>query len=259
MTGARQDRAPTWRTHAIATLAALAALYGVVLVHGAGQTLLALTLLIITALALWTYTSGRTHALRYLFPGIAAAIVFVIFPMLYTIGIGFTNYSSNNLLDLDRARSYLQEDAVPAAGTTHGFTLHAAGAQFQLRVTSPDGDAAWATPPIALDAAQPAPHEIALEPADAATGMALPTRSVVAQLPALRALTLRAPGGPPLKLTGLREFAHLAPQVLRQRCGGIGQRLVLADQAAQLLGECLEARFERGVGLRERNRGRHQQ
>ena len=82
-----------WPGRLLAAAAAAALLYAVMLVHAAGESLLAMTLLVITALTLWTYTSRRTGASRYLFPGIAAALVFVIFPMLYTIGIGFTNYS----------------------------------------------------------------------------------------------------------------------------------------------------------------------
>jgi maltose/maltodextrin transport system permease protein len=86
-----------------------------------------MTLLVITALALWTYTSRRTGASRYLFPGIAAALVFVIFPMLYTIGIGFTNYSSTNLLDASRAKAYLLEESTQAAGSERAFSLHREG------------------------------------------------------------------------------------------------------------------------------------
>ncbi|MBU6258121.1 MAG: hypothetical protein KGO01_06845, partial [Burkholderiales bacterium] len=104
-------------------LVALAALgfYGVLLVHAAGQSMLALLLLLLTALALWTYGSRRTHALRYLFPAIAGALLFVVFPMLYTMGMGFTNYSSRNLLDRERARADLLSEAVVAPGSARGF------------------------------------------------------------------------------------------------------------------------------------------
>ena len=57
----------------------LGALYVVAMVYAAGQTLLAGTMLAITALALWVYSSAKTYAWRYLFPGIAAALVFVVF------------------------------------------------------------------------------------------------------------------------------------------------------------------------------------
>ena len=82
-------------------------LAAVVQVHAVGQTLLAVLLLACGGLAVWAYTSPRTLALRYLLPGIGAAVVFVIFPMLYTVGIAFTNYSASNLLEFERAREVL--------------------------------------------------------------------------------------------------------------------------------------------------------
>ena len=39
--------------------------------------------------------------------------LFVAFPLLYTVQIGFTNYSSNNLLSLPRATEYLLEQSLP--------------------------------------------------------------------------------------------------------------------------------------------------
>lgn len=51
-------------------LLALAALYLVTLLYAVGETLLAGMLLVLVALAAWTYTSAKTMALRYLFPGI---------------------------------------------------------------------------------------------------------------------------------------------------------------------------------------------
>ena len=56
-----------------------------------------------------------------------------------------------------------------------------------------------------------------------------------------------------------RQLAHFAAQVFGQRRRRIGQRLVLADEAAQFLLEVLEARVERGVGVRGGTRGGEQQ
>jgi maltose/maltodextrin transport system permease protein len=96
--------ASAWRLAAIA-VAAIATLYAVMLVHATGQTALAVVLLVVGTLALWTYTSKRSGALRYLLPGVAAALLFVVFPMLFTMGMGFTNQSSSNLLDPERVRA----------------------------------------------------------------------------------------------------------------------------------------------------------
>ena len=109
-----------------------------------------LALLVIVALALWIYASPRTYAYRYLFPGIAAALVFVVFPMLYTIGIGFTNYSSKNLLEFDRARQYLLDETTIGEGTRLATTVHPVDGGFRLRLEDADAEKAWLTGPVAL-------------------------------------------------------------------------------------------------------------
>jgi maltose/maltodextrin transport system permease protein len=214
------------------------ALYTVLRVHAAGQSLLALTLLVITALALWTYTSARTNALRYLFPGVATAALFVVFPMLYTVGIGFTNYSSQNLLDEAQARAFLLDEAAPAPDSARAFTLHPEGGRWRLRLAAAAGSeadrnsdsntgnsagtsTALLTPPLALAApaegaaaAPRRPVALAAESSAApAPGLApaLPLREVVPLLPALRRLALNTPDGATLSLVSLREFAQMQP------------------------------------------------
>ncbi len=209
------------RGRVVILLLALAALYAVFRVHAAGEALLAVTLLVVTTLALWTYTSARSHAARYLFPGIAAALVFVIFPMLYTMGIGFTNYSSANLLDEDRVRAYLLEEAVHKPGSARPFSLHREGAGVRVVLPADEGRPALATPALPLEGA--APRQVALEPAEAATP-ALPLRDVVALLPALRTLTLQSADGTALRLSSLREFAQ------RQALYRAGEDGALVDQ-----------------------------
>ena len=213
----------------LAGLAGTAAcLYAVVLVHAAGQTLLALTLLLITALALWTYTSPRTNALRYLFPGVAAAAIFVVFPMLYTVGIGFTNYSTQNLLDQDAARAVLLEEATPAPDSARAFTLHVAGDQFIVRVAQPDGSA-LATAAVALKAPAEASGTPVVTPLLPVAGTALPDplplRDVVPHVPALRALALTTPEGTRLSIISLREVAAMQPLFTPQADGALVDRV----------------------------------
>ena len=258
-------------------LLAAAGLYGVVLVHAAGQALLALTLLVLTTAAVWVYSSARTHALRYLYPGIAAALVFVVFPMLYTVGIGFTNTSSSNLLERAQVHAYLLQERIPLAGSARGFTLHAAeGGRVRVRLDAPQepspalGPAAGAlvSAPLALDdrasaspsAPQPAAPPLALEPAATAPppGPALPLREHVLRLPALRALVLQAPDGTRLELLGLREFAQLAPLYREQADGALVDALTgtayRPDEATGFYtsasGERLQPGYRVNVGLR---------
>ncbi len=220
---ARAKPRSTWGGHALALGVTAVLLYGVLRVHAAGESLLALTLLVVAAMTLWTYTSRSSHALRYLFPGVAAALVFVIFPMLYTIGMGFTNYSSANLLDHDRARRYLLEEAVLKPGSARPFTLHRADRGVRLQLPADDGRAALVSAPLALAGAAPAGPQPLSEGSLGDTPLNMV--DTVALLPALRALQLKTPDGTLLNLASLREVAVTQPLYLAQPDGSLLDQL----------------------------------
>ncbi len=200
-----RPRSGAWRPIATTALLALASLAAVLHVHREGQTLLAVVLLAVTAAAAFTYGHPRTQALRYLFPGIAAALVFVVFPMLTTIGMGFTNTSSSNLLDAARVREVLLEESAVRPGSARPFELRRDATGLRLWLPAEGERPALVSPPLSTES-RPLP----LGPGEAAPGSAVPLREVVAQLPALRPLTLRA-GEDTLSLISLREFAVLQP------------------------------------------------
>jgi len=203
----------------------LATLAAVMHVHAAGQPLLAVALLVLACTALWAGTLARHTAWPYLLPGLAAAAVFVVFPMAYTVAIGFTNTSSSNLLPRQEVRALLLQQRTVQPGSARGFTLHAqAPGRVRLRL-APDLQTA------ALDLSDPAPGARlqarleavteAVTEAGAGAGPALPLREHVLRLPALRALVLTAPDGRTYELLGLREFAQLLPQYRQEADGAL--------------------------------------
>ena len=145
-----------WLVPATFALFGLAALYISVLVYAAGETLLAGTILVIVALAVWVYSSARTYAWRYLFPGIAATLIFVVFPILYPMAIGFTNYRSKNLLTFERATRYLLDETHRAEGPAYAFSLHGDGREYRGRLENEDASAVFVTGPLALSRNMPA-------------------------------------------------------------------------------------------------------
>jgi maltose/maltodextrin transport system permease protein len=199
--------------YALLAVIALAALYLVALVYAVGQTLLAGTLLVLTALALWTYTSSKTMALRYLFPGVVAAVVFVVFPMLYTVAIGFTNYSSRNLLDHERARAFFLDETFRGPGPGYAFSLHTDLHQFRIRLQDQDDEKlSFVSSPLALKKTATLTADVLPEAAANVTlGEALPLKDVIAQQVDLKALSLRLPDGRQVRMTSLREFAPVQP------------------------------------------------
>ncbi len=205
---------------AFAIALAIAALYGVTVVYAAGETLLAGTMLVITGLAVWIYSSGKVYAYRYLFPGIAAALIFVVFPMLYTMVIGFTNYSSRNLLDFERATRYFLEETYQAEGASYAVTVHAEGAAHRLRFEQPDDGKAWLSGALMLS--DLAPREITVQPAgDTALPDPVQLKELIALQPGMKALTVQIPDAGKVRMTGLREFGPVQPLYERRADGSL--------------------------------------
>jgi maltose/maltodextrin transport system permease protein len=243
---------------ALLALFVLAALYLITVVYATGETILAAILLVIVALALWIYSSARTYAFRYLFPGIAAALIFVVFPMLYTISIGFTNYSSRNLLEFPRAKQYFLDETFRADGTTFTTTLHADGTEFRLRLENGETGKALLVGPLALVSDKPLEVSAAPEEeAKAALREPVSLKELIARQQALRALTVRLPDGGLVRMTGLREFAPVQPLYVANPDGSLKNQ-----QTGELIrpnldtgffetaaGEPLQPGFQVNIGL----------
>ena len=193
----------------IIALALLALLWMVFSLFTAGQPLIALGVMIFGGTALAIYGTATSLAWRYLFPGVAGMLLFVAFPLVYTVQIGFTNYSSANLLEFKRAREYLLSQTTVDEAHAFDTSLHAEGGSYRLVLTARDGGARFETGP--LDLRKPAQAELALRQAQGERVGALPLRDVIALRDGLRALQLQAPGGKTLSYAGLREFAPLEP------------------------------------------------
>jgi maltose/maltodextrin transport system permease protein len=206
-----------WLGPAIATLAALALLWFVFSLWAAAQPLAAVGVLALGGTALLVYGTATSVAWKYLFPGVAGMLVFVAFPMLYTVQIGFTNYSSSNLLDFERSQAYLLEQSVVDERQAYAYTLHVEGSQHRLRLLPPelaDGTRgpALITPPLALDGTAPAGPVPLQAQRDLKLGPALDLRGLIAQRAGLMGLQLQVPGGgAPLRYAGLREFGVIQP------------------------------------------------
>jgi maltose/maltodextrin transport system permease protein len=221
--------------------AALALLYVVGVVYAAGRPLAATACLAASSLGFYVYLARPASAWRYLFPGIAGMAVFVVFPILYTVRVGFTNYSSRNLLDFDRATQYLLDQTTTGAGPRYAFTLHRDGEAYRLVLTPlPEEEGAagaapapqFVTPP--LDLTRPTPpagvEAVPLSPGGFQPGEPLSLKELIQHRQALSGLKVRFPGGGQASMAGLREFAPLRPLYQREADGSLvnptsGERL----------------------------------
>ena len=122
-----------------ALLAAIAALngYAVVLMYARGEYALALLTLFVVAIGIYVFSAKKAYSFRYIFPAITAMVVFIIFPLAYTVGMAFTNYSGTNLLSLQRVQAFHLDKTFPVAGGAFSFDLRDAGeGQYQFILKS---------------------------------------------------------------------------------------------------------------------------
>ena len=202
-------------------LLALVGLFVVTTVYATGESLLAGIMLVTLAIFVWIYTSPKTYAYRYMFPGIGAALIFVVFPMLYTIRIGFTNYSSKNLLTFKRATAYLLEETYRAEGATFRAAFHGEGGKVRIRLEDDATGHAFVTEPFALG--REGEHPILTAAPETAPLIAeeLPLKDLIDAQPFLKGVHVRMPDGLQVGMTGLREFAPSRPQYSQNPDGSL--------------------------------------
>jgi maltose/maltodextrin transport system permease protein len=260
-----------WLKWPLAAALALACLWLVFRIYATGQALWALGALALFASGFYVYLTNVAFAYRYLFPGLAGMALFVVFPILYTFQIGFTNYSSINLLTQERSAAYLLEQMAPGEGEPYAFSLHAEGTGFRIVVAPKQDDEpdeakaaelraqTFVSPPLALISPRP-PGEIVMLPLAQASfqpNEPLPLAEVLKRRKVLSELQLKLPDGKVLSYAGVREFGVLEP--VWKRNGDASLTLVKTGQVAKPNldtgffefegGEKIQPGFKVGIGF----------
>lgn len=89
--------------------------------HGQLAFAILFTIVIAAGLAVSWFKGLYPH--RYIFPGVAGMVIFIIFPLVYTIYISFTNYSAKNLFTLERTEQYHLGKTYSVPGGSYKFDL----------------------------------------------------------------------------------------------------------------------------------------
>jgi maltose/maltodextrin transport system permease protein len=207
--------------------------YAATLMYMNGEFPFAMLTVIVTSLGLYFFGSKKTYAHRYIFPGIAGMIIFVLFPLFYTVNLAFTNYSGKNQLTFERAQGVFL-DRTYKSGDSYPFTLHEADNGYQLSLKV-DGEE-LVTPVIALD--NDSVINLDLTPGSA-QGEALKIKEIIAKKNELGQIELMLPNQEEVRMSGLRKF------------GAVGPLYTKLDEEGELLknnrtGAIVKANFETG-------------
>ena len=202
-----------WLKWALIAFINIALLYIVTMMYAQGEFAFALVLLVITALGSWVFTSKKAYNFRYVYPSLLGVILFVVFPLIYTVNIAFTNYSSNNLLSFERVKEIHLNKTYSSDSGKFSLSLYSEADQYQLNlVNKKDNSERFITESFSLDSnisSVQASSDIEL------SGKKLPMRAVMKNRKKLNMLSVVLPDGRQLAMTGLREFGSMQPQFLQ--------------------------------------------
>jgi maltose/maltodextrin transport system permease protein len=182
-------------------------LFGAFYLYMLAQPLFGAILLALAVGVAIVFGANRFYGARFIFPGIAAVLIFIAFPVIYTVYLGFTNYSSFNLLTYERAVSVLTARGTVDPATEQPFTV--ARDDDGYRIWLPE--AGLLSDPVML---APGLTEADLAPGNAPTDLLAP-RDAVALRGGLQTLVLMTPDGQELRNAGLRTFATVTPDYVR--------------------------------------------
>lgn len=183
--------------------------YLIMLMYAQGEYLFAIVTLILVSLGLYVFANRRAYAWRYVYPGIAGMGLFVLFPLICTIAIAFTNYSSTNQLTFERAQSVLM-DRQYQTGQTFTFGLYPDVDQWRLQLQSPDNNTLLISNPFNLN--EGGEQKITVVPtAEEQTGEPASLRIITQNRQALNGLVAVLPNGSELRMSSLRQFAEASP------------------------------------------------
>lgn len=190
-------------------ISSLILLYIVSIIYLTGYTALAFITLVVSCLTLYVYLHKPLIAYRYLWPGLIGIAVFVVFPLVHTINMGLTNFSSSNLLEYERAKQYFLDETYISGDNQLAFTLHKHSNGYQLKLT--DQDKIYTSAPISLGEEQ----QITLMETDDSSSLTLgdplPMGQVIKLRDSIKKLNLNLPDGQQLGMQGLRRFAMSSP------------------------------------------------
>jgi maltose/maltodextrin transport system permease protein len=198
-----QRRSSSIPARLAAALAAGLALLVVFELYASDNPVLAAACLAGFALAFYVYSSTRTYSARYLFPGLSGIALFVVLPLLYTVWISFTNYSSTNLLTFERATEVLLSELYQdESAARYQLSLHRDGVAFRIVLRSGDDEPAPADDGPGMMGPDPTATDdaVAAPAADAGAAPAPPPPRPAAT--AFVSPPLPLTGGKPITVTG---------------------------------------------------------
>lgn len=198
------NKSTHWLKYLLAGLILLIDFYLVVLMYSQGEYLFAILTLVILTSGVYIFTSKTTYAWRYVYPGITGMVIFILFPLIATIAIAFTNYSGSNQLAFERAVKVLSEQRY-YSGDKFNFALHPqSDNQYKISLVNPNTEQTFVSESFTLGAEE----SIAVTEQAMPSEEAAPIRVITQNRTALQATKVVLPDNNELTMSSLRQFSE---------------------------------------------------
>ena len=196
-----------WIKWGLLTLITLIAGYAVVLMYAHNETVFALVTLVLVSSGVVVFARQDTYSHRYIYPGLAAMFLFIIFPLMYTIGIAFTNYSGANQLTFERVQLQFLAQKYEKPGTDFKFEVYQLDDK-KIQLYLENDRQALVSPVITLDQTNKNIDLTSLSTTIEKPGKRANIRFLVKNRAALNALSLITESDQVLSMGGLRKFSE---------------------------------------------------
>lgn len=199
-----------WAKRAFTALLYLLSFYLVFTIYLQGEILFALLVLVVVTSGIYIFSNQSTYRWRYVYPGVSAMGIFVLFPLICTVVIAFTNYSGSNQLSFEQVLRQLRGQTY-AAGEQYNFKLlEADNGRYQIHLVNPNSQQNYLSEPLVISETK---GELALqETMPAAESKTAPLKAITQNRSALQGIQAILPSGEKLSMSGLRQFAEQKPR-----------------------------------------------
>ncbi|MDU8923632.1 maltose ABC transporter permease MalF [Pasteurellaceae bacterium LIM206] len=205
---ATQTKSQSWLKWLIVGIVSLIDLYLVVLMYLQGEFIFAILTLVLVTSGIYIFSNKNTYAWRYVYPGVMGMGIFILFPLIATIAIAFTNYSGTHQLAFERAVGVLTEQRY-FAGDKFDFKLYPQESNaWKIVLENKNTGQYFAADNLHFGDASAALKEVSASPADAAA----PLKVITQNRTALQKLKLILPDSNELTMSSLRQFSEQRPR-----------------------------------------------
>ena len=149
----------------------------------------------------------------YVLPSLLGIVLFIIFPLIYTLGIGFSNYSAANLLSLEQSKQYFLDQKWWLDNRQFKFNLYSGSSDrtslYFIEIQSPDKKRYMSEPFNLVNNSQPTLTITLKESFQEPLLKPLTIKKIIALRESLDTLSVKLPNGLLLRKKGLRSFAAI--------------------------------------------------